>query len=188
MPEKSDPKWSSEFKTESWIVQIQGFFSNEPWKETYDDDLGFRFVSQPFWVSSLRKRAAHGSYSWGARNRRNESHEYRKETYILEKRFIKENLPDSSLFVDTYELYATRKKGKRRTWVPWSYSELRILATPPKKDWLWSKKRSLRQVWVLFERTCVFTGIQFTKHFIELVFVETNEKIVRSHAIVILTR
>jgi len=29
-----------------------------------------------------------------------------------------------------------------------------------------------RQGWVLFEGTCVFTGIQFTKHFIEFVFVE----------------
>ena len=33
MPEKSDPKWSSEFKTESWTVQIQGFFSNEPFEK-----------------------------------------------------------------------------------------------------------------------------------------------------------
>jgi len=32
-----------------------------------------------------------------------------------------------------------------------------------------------RQGWVLCERTCVFTGIQFTKHFIEFVLVETTQ-------------
>ena len=45
----------------------------------------------------------------------------------------------------------------------------------------------LRQGWVWFERTCVFNGIQFTKHFIEFIFVETNE-VVRSNSNVILTR
>jgi len=30
-----------------------------------------------------------------------------------------------------------------------------------------------RHGWVLFERTCVFAGIEFTKHFTELVLVET---------------
>jgi len=46
---------------------------------------------------------------------------------------------------------------------------------------------ALRQGWVLFKRTCVFSGIPFTKHFIELVFVKTNE-VVRSNSNVILTR
>jgi len=45
----------------------------------------------------------------------------------------------------------------------------------------------LRHGWVWFERTCAFSGIQFTKHFIEFVFVETN-KVVRSNTNVILTR
>jgi len=35
----------------------------------------------------------------------------------------------------------------------------------------------LRQGWILLERTCEFSKIQFTKHFIEFVFVETNEVI-----------
>ena len=46
---------------------------------------------------------------------------------------------------------------------------------------------SLRQVWVLFQRTCEFNGIQFIKHFSEFVFVETNE-VDRSNSNVILTR
>jgi len=46
---------------------------------------------------------------------------------------------------------------------------------------------TFRQGWVWFERTCIFSGIQFTKHFIEFVFVETNE-VVRSDSNVILTR
>jgi len=33
---------------------------------------------------------------------------------------------------------------------------------------------TLRQGWFLFERTCIFAGIQFTKYFIEFVLVETN--------------
>ena len=45
----------------------------------------------------------------------------------------------------------------------------------------------LRQGWDLFERTCVFAGIQFTKHYIEIVFVETNE-LVSSNSNLILTR
>ena len=45
----------------------------------------------------------------------------------------------------------------------------------------------LRQGWVLFKRTCEFCGIKCTKHFIEFVFVETNE-VVRSNSNVILTR
>jgi len=43
------------------------------------------------------------------------------------------------------------------------------------------------QFWVLFERTCVFAWIQFAKHFIELVFVETNE-LVHSNSNLIMTR
>ena len=43
-----------------------------------------------------------------------------------------------------------------------------------------------KQGWVLFERTCVFAGIQFTKRFMELVHVETNE-LVGSNSNVILT-
>jgi len=39
----------------------------------------------------------------------------------------------------------------------------------------------------LFERTCEFIGIQFTKHFIEFVFAEANG-VVRSNSNVILTR
>jgi Tfp pilus assembly PilM family ATPase len=45
----------------------------------------------------------------------------------------------------------------------------------------------LRQGWVLFKQTCVFSGIQFTKHFIEFVFVETNE-VVCSNSTMILTQ
>ena len=40
---------------------------------------------------------------------------------------------------------------------------------------------------ILLERTYEFAGIQFTKHFIEFIFVETNE-VVRSNSNVILTR
>jgi len=32
-----------------------------------------------------------------------------------------------------------------------------------------------RQGWVLFEQTCAFNGIHFTKHFTEFVLVETNQ-------------
>ena len=39
----------------------------------------------------------------------------------------------------------------------------------------------------MFERTCEFSGIQFTKHFIELVFAEANA-VVRSNSNMILTR
>ena len=46
---------------------------------------------------------------------------------------------------------------------------------------------TFRQGWVWCEGTCEFSGIQFTKHFIEFVFVETNE-VVRSNSNVILTR
>jgi len=45
----------------------------------------------------------------------------------------------------------------------------------------------LRQGWGLFKQTCKFSGIQFTKYFIEFVFVETIE-MVRSNSNVILTR
>jgi len=45
----------------------------------------------------------------------------------------------------------------------------------------------LRKDWFLFERTCVFAGIQFTKHFIEFVLVETNQ-LFGSNSNVILTR
>jgi len=38
----------------------------------------------------------------------------------------------------------------------------------------------------LFKRTCEFSGIHFTKHFIEFVFVETNE-VVHSDSNVIVT-
>ena len=40
---------------------------------------------------------------------------------------------------------------------------------------------------MLFERMCVFSEIQFTKHFIVIVFVETN-KLVRSNSNVMLTQ
>ena len=50
-----------------------------------------------------------------------------------------------------------------------------------------SRSKSLWQGWVWFERTCVFSEIQFTKHFIEFAFVETNE-VVRSNSKVILSR
>jgi len=43
------------------------------------------------------------------------------------------------------------------------------------------------QFWVLFERTCVFAWIQFTRHFIELVFVQTN-KLFHGNSNVIMTR
>jgi len=39
----------------------------------------------------------------------------------------------------------------------------------------------------LFERSCVFAGIQFTKHFIEFILVETK-KLFRSNSNMILTR
>jgi len=45
----------------------------------------------------------------------------------------------------------------------------------------------LRQGSVFSKRTCVFSGIQFTTHFIEFVVVETKQ-IVRSNSNVILTR
>jgi len=45
---------------------------------------------------------------------------------------------------------------------------------------------TLRQGWVSIERRCVFSGIQFTKHFVEFVLVETN-RLVRSNSNVILT-
>jgi len=45
----------------------------------------------------------------------------------------------------------------------------------------------LRQGWVWLKRTCIFSGIQFTKHFIESIFVETN-KVVCSDSNLILTR
>jgi len=46
---------------------------------------------------------------------------------------------------------------------------------------------TLKQGWGLFKRTCEFSGIQFTKHFIEFVYVETNE-VVRRNSHVNLTR
>ena len=45
----------------------------------------------------------------------------------------------------------------------------------------------LRQGWVFSKRTCVFRGIQFTRHFIEFVVVETNQ-IVGTNSNEILTR
>ena len=44
-----------------------------------------------------------------------------------------------------------------------------------------------RQGWVFSKRTCAFSGIQFTKHFIEFVVVETKQ-IVSSDSNVILRR
>jgi len=35
-------------------------------------------------------------------------------------------------------------------------------------------ERALRQGCILFKRTCIFSGIQFTKHFIEFVFFPKN--------------
>jgi len=46
---------------------------------------------------------------------------------------------------------------------------------------------TLRQGWVLLKRTCEFSEIQFAKHFIEFVLVETNE-VVSSNSHVKLTR
>jgi len=46
---------------------------------------------------------------------------------------------------------------------------------------------TLRQGWVCSKRTCVFSGIQFTRHCIEFVVVETKQ-IVSSNSHVILTR
>ena len=48
-------------------------------------------------------------------------------------------------------------------------------------------KPTLRQGWVSSKRTCVFSGIQFTRQFIEFVVVETKQ-IVSSDLNVILTR
>ena len=45
----------------------------------------------------------------------------------------------------------------------------------------------VRQVLVLLKSTCVFSGIKFTRHFIEFVFVETKQ-IVSSNSNVILTQ
>jgi len=50
-----------------------------------------------------------------------------------------------------------------------------------------SRGPPLRQGWVFSRRTCVFSGIQFTRHFIEFVVVETKQ-IVSSNSNVILTR
>jgi len=47
--------------------------------------------------------------------------------------------------------------------------------------------QKLRQGWILFNRTCEYAGIQFTKHSIEFVLLETN-KLVGSNPHVILTR
>jgi len=47
--------------------------------------------------------------------------------------------------------------------------------------------RYFGQGWVFSKRTCVFSGIQFTTHFIELFVMETK-KIVRSNSNVILTQ
>ena len=44
---------------------------------------------------------------------------------------------------------------------------------------IFNESSLLRQGWYLFKRTCILNGIQFTKHFIEFVLVETNE-VVRS--------
>jgi len=48
-------------------------------------------------------------------------------------------------------------------------------------------RAEFRSRWVWFERACIFIGIQFTKHFIEFVFVETNQ-FVGSNPNVILMR
>jgi len=42
------------------------------------------------------------------------------------------------------------------------------------------KTKPSRHGWVLFKWTCVFAVIQFTKHFIEFVLVETNQLFVRN--------
>jgi len=47
--------------------------------------------------------------------------------------------------------------------------------------------KKLRQGWVFSKRTCVFSGIQFTRHCIEFVVVETKQ-IVSDNSNVILTR
>jgi len=67
--------------------------------------------------------------------------------------------------------------------IDWTYSEL-IKQNQREKYKLASL---LRQGWVFSKRTCVFSGIQFTTHFIEFVVVETKH-IVRSESNVILTR
>ena len=45
----------------------------------------------------------------------------------------------------------------------------------------------LRQGWVFSKKTCVFSGIQFTRYFIEFVVVETKQ-IVGSNSNMMLTR
>ena len=52
-----------------------------------------------------------------------------------------------------------------------------------------TKTNSMKYVinWVVFKRTCEVSEIQFTKHFIEFVFVETNE-VVRTSSNMMLTR
>jgi len=51
----------------------------------------------------------------------------------------------------------------------------------------WPHNILVRQGWVWFEQTCVFSGIQFTKHFIEFFFVETR-KLVSTDRNMLLTR
>ena len=46
---------------------------------------------------------------------------------------------------------------------------------------------TLRWGWVYLERTQIFSGIQFTKHLIEFIFVETNQSVC-SNSNVTLTR
>jgi len=50
-----------------------------------------------------------------------------------------------------------------------------------------SRGDPVRQGWILFQRTCAFAGIYFTKHSIELFLVETNQ-LFGSNSNVILTR
>jgi len=59
--------------------------------------------------------------------------------------------------------------------------------TPPSQTHCFHMNFSFRQGWGLFKQTCEFSGFQFTKHFIEFVFVESNE-VVRSNSNVILMR
>jgi len=49
-----------------------------------------------------------------------------------------------------------------------------IISLPHFQKIFWSRYR-LRQGWVFLERTWILNGICFTKHFIEFVFVETNQ-------------
>ena len=91
-------------------------------------------------------------------------------------------------FAFTHFIGARAKSCAVSCWTTWYYRDHTLGCM------MWTSLRhpvsllaDFRQGWVLFERTCVITGIQFTKHFIEFVLVETNQ-FCGSNSNLILTR